>query len=94
MEGAERKQQQVRADAAGGAPAVAPANGSHPLLTLQRSAGNQAVTALLRSAEGTDPLGGATVPGELEAAIASSSGQPLESGTRASMESAFGADFS
>ncbi len=72
-----------------------PSNLAHDILTLQRTAGNQAVTHLLQTAQhnssSSAPVSG--VP-TIVNNVLRSPGQPLEAATRAFMEPRFGHDFS
>ena len=77
--------------AAGAAPAQR-ARREHPLMAIQRTAGNSATVRLLRAAEAQ----GGSVPGEVEARIERSrgAGRALDPVVRSRMEAGFGADFS
>ena len=65
----------------------------HPILQLQQTIGNQAVQNRLLQRRPTDQTESEAVPPIINEVL-DSPGQPLESTTRASMESRFGHDFS
>lgn len=71
-----------------------PARGGHSLAQLQRQYGNRYVQRVLDLARKDEDA--AKVSSDVEQAIQQSrgGGQPLDSGTRVQMESAFGVDFS
>ena len=89
-----RPQSRVPLTHAEQAKASEPVRGVEPLLQLQRQYGNRYVQRVLAQARKTG--GAAEASSEVEHAIqrARSSGQALDSGVRAQMEPALGADFS
>ncbi len=72
----------------------APPGAQTNILPLQRSAGNRVVSQLLRPGTGKPQPNQSKVPPIVEDVLTSGSGQPLNPGTRAFMESRFGEDFS
>jgi hypothetical protein len=72
-----------------------PSNLAQDLLALQRTAGNQAVTQLLQSVQHhSSPGAPMSEASSIVHEVLRSPGQPLATGTRAFMESAFGQGFS
>ena len=63
------------------------------VLSLQRSAGNHAVSQLLQPAAGGPAQTGDALPPIVRSVLKSGRGQPLDPATRAFMESRFGYDF-
>jgi hypothetical protein len=83
----------VSAPALSRAAAIQPSRAEHPILELQRRYGNRFVQRVLAQARSEAE---AQATPDVEGAIqrARGGGQALDSGTRAGMESSFGADFS
>jgi hypothetical protein len=82
-----RHEHQLQPSEAASRPVVAsmsPALDTASILHLQRTAGNQGVVQLLAGEEERSPV---------HDVVGSGGGSPLDAGTRASMESAFGASF-